>query len=68
MVTEILLTEEARDLAIRTSGSLRSLDALHVAGALVIGGALDSLITYDTRMPEAAREEGLSAHAPGMPD
>lgn len=66
MVTEILLTEEVRDLATRVSGSLRSLDALHVASALVIGSALDSLITYDKRMYEAARQEGLSVHAPGM--
>lgn len=66
MVTEILLTEEVRDLATRVSGALRSLDAIHVASALVIGGALDSLITYDKRMLDSAREEGLSAHAPGM--
>jgi uncharacterized protein len=68
MVTEILLTEEVRDLATRVSGSLRSLDALHVASALVIGGALDSLVTYDKRMLEAAGEEGLAAYAPGMVD
>lgn len=66
MVTEILLTEEVRDLATRVSGALRSLDALHVASALVVGEALDSLITYDKRMLEAAREEGLPVHAPGM--
>ncbi|MFH8476165.1 type II toxin-antitoxin system VapC family toxin [Streptomyces sp. NPDC018000] len=65
-VTEILLTEEVRDLATRVSRALRPLDAIHVASALVIGGALDSLITYDKRMLESAREEGLPAHAPGM--
>ncbi|MFG2559715.1 hypothetical protein [Streptomyces sp. NPDC048496] len=53
-------------MATRVSGALRSIDAIHVASALVIGGALDSLITYDKRMLETAREEGLSAHAPGM--
>ncbi|WP_406424849.1 PIN domain-containing protein [Streptomyces sp. NBC_00873] len=66
MVTEILLTEEVRDLATRVSGALRPLDAIHVASALVIGGALDSLITYDKRILETAREEDLSVHAPGM--
>ncbi|MEV0125484.1 PIN domain-containing protein [Streptomyces sp. NPDC050703] len=65
MVTEILLTEEVRDLATRVPATLRSLDALHVASALVIGEALDSLITYDKRMLDAARDAGLAAHAPG---
>lgn len=68
MVTEILLTEEVRDLATRVPATLRSLDAIHVASALVIGDALDSLVTYDKRMLDAAREAGLAAHAPGMAD
>ena len=66
MVTEILLTEEVRDLATRVTATLRSLDAIHVASALVIGDALDSLVTYDKRLLDAAREAGLPAHAPGM--
>lgn len=68
MVTEILLTEEVRDLATRVPAALRSLDAIHVASALVIGDALDSLVTYDKRMLDAAREAGLAAHAPGLAD
>lgn len=68
MVTEILLTEEVRDLATRVPSTLRSLDAIHVASALIIGDALDCLITYDKRMLDAAREAGLTAHAPGMAD
>lgn len=65
VVTEILLTEEVRNLATRMPGSLRSLDAVHVASALTIGEALDCLITYDKRMLDAAREAGLEAFAPG---
>ncbi|MGP2440662.1 type II toxin-antitoxin system VapC family toxin [Streptomyces sp. JW3] len=65
MVTEILLTAEVRDLSTRVPANLRSLDAVHVASALVIGDALDSLISYDKRMLDAARESGLTAHAPG---
>jgi predicted nucleic acid-binding protein len=68
MVTEILLTEEVQDLATRVPATLRSLDAIHVASALAIGEALDSLITYDKRMLDAAREAGLAAYAPGMED
>lgn len=68
LVTEILLTEDVRNLATRVSASLRSLDAIHVASALTIGEALDSLITYDKRMLDAAREAGLAAFAPGTAD
>ena len=43
---------------------LRSLDALHVATALTVGGALAGIVTYDTRMAEAARAAGLRVEAP----
>lgn len=33
-----------------------------------MGTPFDSLITYDKRMLDAAREAGLAAHAPGMAD
>ncbi|WP_229834393.1 PIN domain-containing protein [Streptomyces xantholiticus] len=65
MVTEILLTEEVKNLATRVPASLRFLDAIHVASALIMGEALDCLITYDKRMLDAAREVGLAAYAPG---
>lgn len=69
MVTEILLTEEVRDLATRVPAAIRflgSLGAIRVASALVTSDALDSLVTYDKRLLDAAREAGLPAHAPGM--
>lgn len=66
LVTEILLTQEVRDLATRVSGALRSLDAVHVASALSIGDLLDCLVTYDKRMLEAAQAEGLRSFAPGV--
>lgn len=65
MVTEILLTEDVRNLATGVPASLRSLDAVHVASALTVGEALDCLVTYDKRMLDAARESGLDAFAPG---
>jgi predicted nucleic acid-binding protein len=43
-------------------GSLRSLDALHLAAAIRIG--VDRVLTYDTRMAEAARSLGLTVFAP----
>jgi uncharacterized protein len=45
--------------------SVRSLDAIHLATALSLGGRLDSLYTYDERMQLAAREAGLDVRAPG---
>jgi predicted nucleic acid-binding protein len=39
--------------------SLRSLDALHVATAFEVGSELEGIVTYDQRMAEAARINGL---------
>jgi predicted nucleic acid-binding protein len=65
-ITEILLTEEVRDAAAQLPGALRTLDAIHVASAQVLGDSLDTLITYDKRMIEVARAEGLPVEAPGF--
>lgn len=67
-VTEILLTRDVRDGAALLVGRLRTLDAVHVASALSLGDDLTAVVTYDRRMLERARAEGLPAHAPGMPD
>ncbi|MFI1568952.1 type II toxin-antitoxin system VapC family toxin [Streptomyces sp. NPDC020490] len=67
-ITEILLTREVRDGAALLVGRLRTLDAIHVASALSLRDDLSAMVTYDRRMLETARAEGLPAHAPGMPD
>ena len=64
--TEVLLTEEVRDAAARIPGPVRTLDAVHIASAQVIGEALEVLVTYDKRMLEAARSLGLPTEAPGL--
>ena len=43
---------------------LRSLDAIHVAAAMLAGEALDHLITYDKWMFAAAEAAGLRAVSP----
>lgn len=43
---------------------LRSLDAIHLAAALSIGPDLGVLLTYDERLAEAARAQGLRVEAP----
>jgi predicted nucleic acid-binding protein len=55
------LLETAADLR---PPSLRSLDALHLATALSLGSALDSLVVYDERLAQAATDAGLPVVAP----
>lgn len=44
---------------------LRSLDALHLATAQMLGGALTQFITYDKRLAQAALDAGLPVVTPG---
>jgi uncharacterized protein len=43
---------------------LRTLDAVHIAAALVLGDDLEAMVTYDDRMAEAARANGIAVVAP----
>lgn len=45
---------------------LRTLDAIHLASALLLEGDCEGVITYDARMAEAARAAGLAVLAPGV--
>lgn len=45
--------------------SLRSLDAVHLAAALSLGRDLAGVVTYDTRMADAARALDVLVEAPG---
>ncbi|OLT04462.1 hypothetical protein BJF90_22870 [Pseudonocardia sp. CNS-004] len=47
---------------------LRSLDAIHLATALLVREELDVLLTYDTRLRAAAEAHGLPTAAPGLSD
>ncbi|HEY4028588.1 MAG TPA: PIN domain-containing protein [Candidatus Dormibacteraeota bacterium] len=44
---------------------LRSLDAIHVAGARSLGPDLGVVVTYDERMARVAEDVGLAVAAPG---
>ncbi len=44
--------------------ALRPLDALHLASALSLEGALGPVVTYDVRLAEAASAAGLDVVAP----
>lgn len=56
------LLDDAATLA--PGSGLRCLDALHLASARLIGADLAAVITYDSRMDQAARELGLATDAP----
>ena len=44
---------------------LRSLDAIHLATAMVLGDELEAVISYDTRLTDAALSHGLAVVVPG---
>ena len=54
------ILDHARSLVDR---SLRALDAVHLASALLVGS--DELIAYDRRLVEAAERAGVTTASPG---
>lgn len=46
--------------------SVRTLDAIHLASALLVGADLAAFVTYDRRLFAAAAAAGLPALAPGQ--
>lgn len=63
---QISLSTELLDRAADLSAgvTLRSLDAIHLAAAQMVGGELRAVITYDRRMAEAALGLGLTVESP----
>jgi len=63
---QISLSTELLDRAADLSAgvTLRSLDAIHLAAAHMVGGELRAVITYDRRMAEAALGLGLTVESP----
>jgi predicted nucleic acid-binding protein len=61
----IALTPELLDAAgLLQPADLRSLDAIHVQCALLLGDELEALVTYDDRMHTAAQGAGLPVLRP----
>lgn len=60
------LNRAVQDLACDVGGAtLRTLDALHLASALLLAEALQVFVAYDVRLVEAARNLGLPVASPG---
>jgi len=47
---------------------LRTLDALHLASAVLLRDELTAFVTYDHRLVRAAQAAGLPTASPGYPD
>jgi hypothetical protein len=54
----------AEAAGLRDPPSMRSLDAIHLATAMMLGDSLGVFVAYDARMQEAARAAGLEVSAP----
>lgn len=65
-VDQIILTASLLDSAatLAPGQQLRSLDAIHLAAALLLGRELAAVVTYDTRMATAARALGMTVESP----
>lgn len=60
------ISAEVFDIAGRLSPtSMRSLDALHLAAARLLGADLAGVVVYDERLADAVAADGLTVAAPG---
>jgi predicted nucleic acid-binding protein len=65
-VTQVDLSAPVVETASRfPDAALRSLDAIHVATALLVREELTAVVSYDKRMVAAAHSEGLPVVSPG---
>lgn len=65
-VDQVLLSTELLDSAatLAPNVQLRSLDAIHLAAARLVGEDLLAVVTYDQRMADAAQDLGLAVETP----
>ena len=61
IVLDFSLLDRAGEIA---PDDLRSLDAIHVVSSLALGADLGEFFTYDQRLAEAARYQGLPVASP----
>lgn len=65
-VTLVPMSSEIRRLAVAAQPpELRTLDAIHLATALVLGSTVGAFFAYDKRLASAATAAGLAVLAPG---
>lgn len=68
LAEHIVLVDVDRDVLARAAAvsppEVRTLDAIHLATASLLGAELEALVTYDARMIEAARAAGMNVASP----
>ena len=65
---QVALTTDVLDRAgLLEPSTLRSLDAIQLACAKLLGADLDTFVAYDQRLIEAATVAGLTVSHPGAP-
>jgi predicted nucleic acid-binding protein len=64
MLLSGLSTETFERAALLEPAQMRSLDALHLAAALEVGPDLEGIVTYDSRLAEAAAAIGVPVISP----
>jgi uncharacterized protein len=68
-VSQVGITDAVIESASRLPDPLlRSLDAIHLATALLIREDVEVMLTYDVRLRAAAEAHGLPTAAPGLSD
>lgn len=69
LLDHVALLDVSREVCDRAGllepDGMRSLDALHLASALALAEDLEGIVTYDTRLRDAALALGLEVVAPG---
>ncbi len=60
----IELNRPLLEMAATLPGPLRSLDSIHLAAAQSLGSDLGAVVTYDTRMAQAAGQMGMTVESP----
>jgi predicted nucleic acid-binding protein len=66
-ISLVQIDDEVRLLAATVgSASLRSLDAIHLATAISLGGDLGAFCCYDRRLAADAEAAGLTVVSPGL--
>lgn len=64
-VTLIPMSGPVVDVAAELPGRLRSLDAIHLASALIVKEGVTAFLCYDRRLTDAAEDAGLVCVHPG---
>jgi uncharacterized protein len=63
---QVPMTYDLLDTAGALPQPVKSLDAIHLASAIRLRGALEAFVAYDKRLLAAADEAGLPTVAPGV--